>query len=526
VSNRTPKPERSSQEKLLLFRERITEKLARENTFGASIARAIGDQLDISIQSDMLLASLSDPMLYGHARTDLAQLIMKDTAREVWGPSTHFLMTAQNAAVANKRKAKKSHEHQTSVKPTSPPKSENLFGEDEVSVAPEKSSNSITDLLGNIENLSQYPSFKVQTPTTREEKDSPNVKLRSLNNDYTFQSFVTGIGNESARQACHNAAQKPGEYANPVLIYGSTGLGKTHLLHAVGNEIKRQRPQFNIRYVTSEDFYDGFSKIFRSKNKSSRVDLSKEEFKQKYRDVDVLLMDDIQLLEGKDATQVEFFHTFNDLFQAQKQIVLTSDKYPKDIPRMEERLKSRFVQGLIASVEPPSFEDRVAIIEVKCKTYGLKLAERQIELIATHVKDSVRDIEGVLNTLRAKRALEGSQPSDEAVKNEIRKHVKSGPAGLDVAAIQRAVANHFGIRLQEMLGNGRHQNLVLPRQIAMFLTRNMLDLTNMEIAGEYGRKDHTTVMHAIKKIQGLMSDDASTLETIRELRRKLEQGSY
>ena len=233
-------------------------------------------------------------------------------------------------------------------------------------------------------------------------------------------------------------------------------------------------------------------------------------------------MDDVQLLEGKDATQIEFFHTFNDLFQAQKQIVLTSDKYPKDIPNLEERLKSRFVQGLIASVEPPSFEDRVAIIEVKCKTYGLKLNEKQIELIATHVKDSVRDIEGVLNTLRAKRALAGSHPSDESVRNEIRKHVKSAPAGLDVAAIQRAVANHYGIRLQEMLGNSRNQNLVLPRQVAMFITRQMLDLTNMDIAKEYGRKDHTTVMHAIKKIQTLMGNDATTLEAIRELKRKLE----
>jgi|GEM_PF-365215 len=341
---------------------------------------------------------------------------------------------------------------------------------------------------------------------------------RMLDPQFTFDTFVQGTTNQMASLACQNAARNPGNVSNPVFIYGSTGLGKTHLLYAVGNEIRRNHPDWHVRYVTSEDFVLDFTRAVRH-NKHY-------EFRNKYRQVDVLLVDDIQFLEKKDSSQLEFFHTFNELYQNKKQIVITSDQYPRTIPNIEERLKSRFLQGLIATIEPPTFEDRSAIIEVKAKSFGLRLGREHIDFIATHVKTNVREITGVLNTLLMNQSIKGEPPSLETIQQLLRKDIRTQSNGVDVLSIQKAVSAHYEIKLQELMGASRKENIVTPRHVAMYLAREMLGITTTEVAAAFGRRDHTTVLNAVRRISDLMERDASTLATVKELRRKLEHNAH
>jgi chromosomal replication initiator protein len=248
-----------------------------------------------------------------------------------------------------------------------------------------------------------------------------------------------------------------------------------------------------------------------------------EEFRMRYNHVDVLLVDDIQFLESKDSTQLEFFHTFNDLFQKNKQIVITSDKYPKDIPNIEERLKSRFLQGLIADIEPPGFEDRVAIIETKAKALSLKLTRDIVLHIATHVKTNVREIQGILNNLAMTQSMTGAPPTIESTNAHLRRIIRVPAQSLDLSAIQKAVATHFGIKLTELMSQDRSQRLVIPRHIAMYLSRELLGSATTEIAEAFGKRNHTTVMHAVEKVKDLIEKDASTRAIVSELRRKLDQ---
>ena len=343
----------------------------------------------------------------------------------------------------------------------------------------------------------------------------PQDATRSLNPELTFTTFVRGQSNLIAYSACESIAKNPGNLTNPVFIYGATGLGKTHLLHSVGNEILRQHPTWTIKYVTSVDYMNELIQAIRFSKQ--------EQFRNKYNHVDVLLVDDIQFLESKDSTQLEFFHTFNDLFQKKKQIVITSDKYPKDIPNIEERLKSRFLQGLIADIEPPGFEDRVAIIEAKAKALLLKLTRDVVLHIATHVKSNVREIQGILNNLAMTQSMTGAPPSIESTNAHLRRIIRVPAQSLDLNAIQKAVAAHFGIKLSELMSQDRSQRLVVPRHIAMYLSRELLGSATTEIAEAFGRKNHTTVMHAVEKVKELIEKDASTRAIINELKRKLDQ---
>jgi chromosomal replication initiator protein len=373
--------------------------------------------------------------------------------------------------------------------------------------------------LGNINKMSMPApaSASLSTAVDYEPRASGGTE-RPLDPEFTFQSFVQGSTNEMASLACLNASRDPGNVSNPVFIYGSTGLGKTHLLHAVGNEIRSNHPDWHVRYVTSEDLISDLTRAVRF-NKQ-------HELRSKYRQVDVLLVDDIQFIEGKDGTQLEFFHIFNDLYQNKKQIVITSDQYPKSIPNIEERLKSRFLQGLIASIEPPTFEDRVGIIEVKAESFGLALKRDHIEYIATHVKSNVREITGVLKTLLVNQSIKGEPPTLEAIQREVRKDVRIPSQGVDIFSIQKSVAEHFGVKLQELRGTSRKENFVTPRHVAMYLAREMLDMTTTEIADAFNRRDHTTVLNAVRRISELMAQDASTLATVKELRRKLEHAAH
>lgn len=373
--------------------------------------------------------------------------------------------------------------------------------------------------LGNINKMSIPAPAPTSLATAVDyEPRSTGGTERPLDPEFTFHSFVQGSTNEMASLACLNASRDPGNVSNPVFIYGSTGLGKTHLLHAVGNEIRANHPDWHVRYVTSEDLISDLTRAVRF-NKQ-------HELRSKYRQVDVLLVDDIQFIEGKDGTQLEFFHIFNDLYQNKKQIVITSDQYPKSIPNIEERLKSRFLQGLIASIEPPTFEDRVGIIEAKAEAFGLALKREHIEYIATHVKSNVREITGVLKTLLVNQSIKGEAPTLEAIQREVRKDVRIPSQGVDIFSIQKSVAEHFGVKLQELRGTSRKENFVMPRHVAMYLAREMLDMTTTEIADAFNRRDHTTVLNAVKRISDLMAQDASTLATVKELRRKLEHSSH
>lgn len=339
--------------------------------------------------------------------------------------------------------------------------------------------------------------------------------LRGLMPEFTFSTFVRGQSNLIAYSACESIARNPGNLTNPVFIYGATGLGKTHLLHSVGNEIKRNHPDWMIVYVTSGDFMNELIASIRFNRQ--------EVFRNKYRLCDVLLVDDIQFLENKDATQLEFFHTFNELYQKKKQIVITSDKYPRDIPNIEERLKSRFLQGLIADIEPPSFEDRVAIIDAKSKGLGLRLSREIILHISTHVKSNVREIQGVLNNLLMTQSMSGKIPTIESTNSLLRRIVRVSEAAADIPTIQRAVASYFGIKLSDLLSANRSQKFVVPRHIAMFLAKELTSSPVTEIAESFGKKDHTTVMHAISKVRELLEKDASTRTAIQDLKRKLDQ---
>jgi chromosomal replication initiator protein len=337
----------------------------------------------------------------------------------------------------------------------------------------------------------------------------------NLQQEFIFENFVRGQSNMIAYSACEAVAQNPGLLSNPVFIYGATGLGKTHLLHAVGNEILASHPSWNVVYVSSQEFMNEMITSIRF-NKGA-------EFRSKYHSADVLLVDDIQFLESKDATQMEFFHVFNVLCEKRKQIVITSDKYPKDIPNIEVRLKSRFLQGLIADIEPPSLEDRIAIIEAKAKMMKLDVSQEIILHIATHVRSNVREIQGLLTNLLMGQSMTGRAPTLETTSNLLRRIVHIQGPTIDIATIQKIVAQHFGLKVSDLTSPKRDKKLVLPRHIAMYLSKEMLGTALAEIAENFHRGDHTTVQHAIKKIDGMMHNDESTRASVRELRRKLER---
>jgi chromosomal replication initiator protein len=318
-----------------------------------------------------------------------------------------------------------------------------------------------------------------------------------------------------AYSACEAVAKNPGNLSNPVFVYGTSGLGKTHLLHSVGNAIQRNNPSWNILYVTSDDFMNEFIASIRFSRQ--------EQFRQKYRNCDVLLVDDIQFLENKDTTQTEFFHTFNELYQKKKQILITSDKYPKDIPNIEERLKSRFLQGLIADIEPPGFEDRLAILEAKSKNLGLKMDQELAMHIANQVKGSVRELQGVLNTLLMNQNMTGVPATIESANQVLKRMLKINTGiPVDMPLIQKVVSQHFGIKIADMTSKNRSQKYVIPRHVAMYLAKEILQTTTTEIADAFGKKDHTTVMHALTKVKELMDSGPSMKATLQELRKKIE----
>ncbi len=335
-----------------------------------------------------------------------------------------------------------------------------------------------------------------------------NLDLR-----YTFESFVEGKSNELGKAAALQIALQPGQIYNPLLLYGGTGLGKTHLLHAAGNLMKRNRPDAHVVYMRSETFVTSMIRALRS----NRMD----EFKRQYRSVDALLIDDIQFFAGKDRTQEEFFHTFNALFEGKQQIVMTCDRYPKEVEGLEPRLKSRFGWGLNVAIEPPDFETRVSILLTKAQSVNAVLPEDVALLIAKRMRSNVRELEGALNTLAARANLSGRTITLEFAQEALRDHLSAQERLVSLNNIQKTVADYFGLRHADLMSQRRQRSVVRPRQMAMALSKELTDHSLPEIGDGFGGRDHTTVLHACRVVRKLVETDGRAREDWDKLIRTL-----
>src|SRR4051812_24953204 len=341
---------------------------------------------------------------------------------------------------------------------------------------------------------------------------------------YTFEKFVVGPTNQFAHAAARMVAETPASKWNPLFIYGGVGLGKTHLLHAVGQELWRQNPDWKIACITCERFVSEFIGAMTSGRRQGGVGLM-EEFRRRYREEpDVLLIDDIQFLSNKDSSQDEFFHTFNALHHAHKQIVLTCDKLPGELPGLEDRLRSRFTWGLITEIGNPDLETRVAILKRKSELDGFTLADDVALYIAAHVKSNVRELEGALLHVSARASVLGVAITKEFVEETLRNLIASSPAGLTIEAIQREVASYFDIKLHDLKGPKRHRAVAHPRMIAMYLARRLTAMSFPEIGSRFGGKDHSTVISAVRKIERLVQSDPSLRSVVSTLENHLRQG--
>lgn len=335
----------------------------------------------------------------------------------------------------------------------------------------------------------------------------------NLDSRYTFENFVEGKSNELGKAAALQIALQPGQIYNPLLLYGGTGLGKTHLLHAAGNLMKRNRPDAQVVYYRSEQFVSGMIRALRS----NRMD----EFKRQFRSVDALLIDDIQFFAGKDRTQEEFFHTFNALFEGKQQIVLTCDRYPKEVEGLEPRLKSRFGWGLNVAIEPPDFETRVSILLTKAQTVNAELPEDVALLIAKRMRSNVRELEGALNTLAARANLSGRHITLEFAQEALRDHLTVQERLVSLNNIQKTVADYFGLRHADLISQRRQRSVVRPRQMAMALAKELTEHSLPEIGDGFGGRDHTTVLHACRVVRKLVETDGRAREDWDKLIRSL-----
>ncbi len=329
--------------------------------------------------------------------------------------------------------------------------------------------------------------------------DSSSIKT-TLNPTYTFDSFVVGSSNEFAHAAAVAVAENPGRTYNPLFIYGKTGLGKTHLMQAIANHISENKESYTVMFVKSEPFLNDLIHAIRTSKT--------EEFRKRYRKADVLLIDDIQFIAGKESTQEEFFHTFNDLHENNKQIILSSDKPPKEIPLLEERLQSRFEGGLIADIQPPNYETKLAILIKKAKDiaardgFKYEINQEILDLIATKVSSNIRSLEGALNKIIAYTVLNGRTPNVIEAEIAIRDFLTTTTTKkISAKQILQLVCEYYEISEDEITSNKKNQNIAYPRQIAMFLTRKLMDMSYKSIAEMYGKSDHTTVKHAYDKIE-------------------------
>ena len=338
--------------------------------------------------------------------------------------------------------------------------------------------------------------------------------LPSLNPRYTFDAFVIGASNRFAHAAAQRVAEMPAASYNPLFIHGDSGLGKTHLLHAIGHYVIENFPGRRVRYVSTETFMNDFVEAIRNSSQGT--------FKRRYRDSDVLLVDDIQFMEGKEGLQEEFFHTFNTLYEGSKQIVLSSDRHPRSIATLEDRLRSRFEWGLTTDVQPPELETRLAILRKKAETERTPIPDDVLELIATNVRDNIRELEGALIRVSAFASLNRQTITRETAETVLADILDAGrPRQITPAIILEAVSDAFGFSLEELISPKRQRPLVRARQIGMYLFRDLTEYSYPAIGREFGGRDHTTVIHAVEKITTFMKEDRQTYEQVTDLLAKL-----
>ena len=381
--------------------------------------------------------------------------------------------------------------------------------------------NSIQGICSKLYKLEFLISSEVALEETQNQQKVKRLSLNdeisnTLNPKYTFDSFVIGNSNRFAHAASLAVAEAPAKAYNPLFIYGGVGLGKTHLMHAIGHYILENNPKAKVEYISSEKFTNEIiNSIKYDKN---------EEFRNKYRNVDVLLIDDIQFIAGKEGTQEEFFHTFNALHEANKQIILSSDRAPKEIPTLEDRLRSRFEWGLIADIQAPDFETRMAILKKKADVERLNVPNEVMVYIATKIKSNIRELEGALIRIVAYSSLTNREITvdlaSEALKDIISKRQAKS---ITIDSIQDIVSSYFNLRVQDFKSQKRTRNVAYPRQIAMYLSRKLTDMSLPKIGEEFGGRDHTTVIHAYEKISENLKTDEGLQSTIDDITKKLKQ---
>ena len=340
------------------------------------------------------------------------------------------------------------------------------------------------------------------------------VRTVGLNPRYTFENFVKGQSNQFSLAAALRVAEQPARSYNPLFIYGAAGLGKTHLLHAIGHYVNQNYSHYVVRYVSTETFLAEFLEAIKSGSTTA--------FKRRYREIDVLLIDDIQFIEGKEATQEEFFHTFNALHGANKQIVITSDRMPDNIPTLQDRLKGRFRWGLITDIQPPDVETRIAILQNKAKRDRTPVPKDVLEYIAANMSTNIRDLEGALIRVTAKASLE-NLPINVALAEKILPDLMNKQANRQRTPDEMLteMASYFGLTVDSLRGKSRQRELVTSRQISMYLFRELTDLSYPSIARLFGGRDHTTVIHAFDKIERLMSERKQIYDQVNDLRERL-----
>lgn len=362
---------------------------------------------------------------------------------------------------------------------------------------------------------------EIETPKAKREAERNNLLVNdemsaTLNPKYTFDSFVIGNSNRFAHAASLAVAESPAKAYNPLFIYGGVGLGKTHLMHAIGHYILSNNPKSKVVYVSSEKFTNELI--------NSIKDDKNVEFRNKYRNVDVLLIDDIQFIAGKERTQEEFFHTFNDLHEANKQIILSSDRPPKEIPTLEDRLRSRFEWGLIADIQPPDFETRIAILKKKADVENLNIPNDVLVYIATKIKSNIRELEGALIRIVAFSSLTNKEIGIDLASEALKDIISSrNSKQVTIELIQDIVSSYFNLKVEDFKSSRRTRNITFPRQIAMYLCRKLTDMSLPKIGEEFGGRDHTTVIHACEKISNGLKEDENLQDNIAELTKKISQ---
>ncbi len=372
-----------------------------------------------------------------------------------------------------------------------------------------KNTTPVPQLIQDVVEYGAYPIVQHNDQQSQESRSEAGLNPR-----YGFDNFIVGKANELAHAAAMAVAAKPGTTYNPLFIYGGSGLGKTHLLHAVGRHVQRAFPDKKVLYVTSERFTNEFIQAVRGGRINS--------FKETYRNADVLMVDDIQFFSGKEETQNEFFHTFNELHQADKQIVLTSDRPPKDIQALENRLLSRFEWGMITDISSPDFETRVAILEAKARDKQASLGNEILRYIAGTIQSNIRELEGALNKILAYHQFKNTAPSLESVQTLLQSYIPSIPKRtITPRRLMEIVTTYYDITVDEVLGKSREQRLAFPRQIVMYLLRNEAKCSFPAIGDHLGGRDHTTAMHACSKINDLLKKDEQLKRDLSLIREKL-----